>query len=766
LLLGWSLATFIAAVLVGLAWITSVQSRSRKLTARIAALTESSARLADEGRAGLAAQLAILAYRFDPDGKLGMESRVYAVLRRSLASEHFSQTVGLTGAAPSAVSISGNGRMLAIGRSDGSLEVLALSGDAGQVMKTSFRDVGIRALAFLPDDRTLAVGRDDGEVWLVAIDARELRSSILGDCGTIEALAASPGGRVIAAGTQSEGVCLLDPTKPNIVTRREVQGVVRALGFSADGRWLAAGGKGGVALWAASGDAVSSGHVKLKLLDETVTALAFSATRLAVASHADFGVRLKDALVRKDSGGEDLLSRGFLRIWSMDQLERSPPKVPADTQRVLSLSFSRGGETLASGGVDGGIRIWNVADPTQATRQLLGHRGAVLSVAFDPNGERLVSAGTDGSVRAWRLVGPPDGVIQTDAAVLSVAFLGPRRLAAAVRWDQAPLIVDIPETHGAPILTAAVTGTVKSVATDELHPGRLAIGTGSLLASNPDAGVRVWDLVGKRLPSGRQVEYESDVDALAFNPTGQWLVSAGSLDKVVKLLDTRRGQVREIKLPEPTGAIHAVALNPRGDPPLIAVGGDGLVVIVDPVSDRQALVLHSFGGPSADWPVLDLEFSPDGASLATTAPDGKVRLWGVGEWARPQAVLEPSWSESPVAVRQIAYNRGTGELAVGYQDGAVRVWQPREAGRRPLLVNASTGPAVQSLAYDPTGAALAAGFATGGIEVWSSLQSLLELGCAQRLGDLTLAEWRAFVGNGVSRVQVCPPFAASAGGEH
>jgi WD40 repeat protein len=752
-----TLSAVVIAAVSGLAWLSSTQARSRQLTAAIATLSDNSLRLSDEGRTGLAAQLALQAHRFDPDGRLGMQSRVYAALRRSLGSGPFNQIVSETDAAPNSVAVSADGRMLVVGRSDGSIEVFDLSRGAAPVATTRFQGVGIKAVAFLGDDRRFAVGRDDGEVWLVAIDGSALKPSLLGDCGTVEALAASSSGRIVAAGTEEDGVCLLDPGRPGVVAHRLVTGIIRALAFSADGKWLAAGRKGGVELWAADADAVSAKSVALSLEDETVTALAFSATQLAAGSHTDFGARLTEAFRRRDFSGGDQTLQGVLRIWRTTELGRSPRALPAETQRVLGIAFSRDGETLASGGVDGKIRLWTVADPAGPARHLVGHEGNVVSLAFAEGDGMLVSAGTDRSVRAWRLVGPRDSALATDGAVLSLDFPGKDHLAAAEKLGQTPLVWDLRKAPPVRVRTPEVRGVTTSIAADGAKPGRFAFGTGLLIGSAPDLSVRVWDLAEGRFPMEPVAAHKSDVDALAFGVAGRWLASAGYLDKNLKVLDRQSGQVREIRLPDELGAIHAVAFHPSAEPPVLAVGGDGHLAILDLASGRPTLVPHAFeGSPTGAWRVADLDFSPDGALLATTAPDGKVRLWRVGEWVRPHAVLEPAWAAGPVGVRQLAFNRVGGELAVGYQDGAIRIWAPHAPQRPPVLVHPAGGGAVQSLAFDPAGTALAAGFANGGIEILSTLQSLVAAGCAGLFNNLSEAEWATFVGPKLAYAKTCP----------
>jgi WD40 repeat protein len=74
---------------------------------------------------------------------------------------------------------------------------------------------------------------------------------------------------------------------------------------------------------------------------------------------------------------------------------------------VVTVAFSPGGQTLASGSADGTVRLWDVADPAHPRslgQPLVGSSGtAVYSVAFGSGGRTLASGYADGAVRLWNL---------------------------------------------------------------------------------------------------------------------------------------------------------------------------------------------------------------------------------------------------------------------------------------------------------------------------------------------------------------------------
>jgi WD40 repeat protein len=86
------------------------------------------------------------------------------------------------------------------------------------------------------------------------------------------------------------------------------------------------------------------------------------------------------------------------RLWSIPE-RRTVRTLEGHTVGIEEVSFTPGGELLATAGSDRGVRIW--AASTGRTLRILPHEASVHSLDFSPDGTRLVTAGPDGGLGLW-----------------------------------------------------------------------------------------------------------------------------------------------------------------------------------------------------------------------------------------------------------------------------------------------------------------------------------------------------------------------------
>lgn len=388
------------------------------------------------------------------------------------------------------LSTSADGHSLASGSADRTARLWNLATKEPRVL--SGGDAQTQPVVFSPNGRSLAVATAKGELRLFSVET-ELHRVLFQIPASLRALVLSPDGHRMA-GLSNESLHLLDAASgASLVAQRDFTPLTKALAFSPDSRWLAAGAPDGrVHLWDAT-----TGHPE-RILEghgRRILTLAFSGDDRWLATGDDAGeVRLWD------------LASGSARV------------LAAHAKQVNQLAFSQDGAWLASASEDRTARVWNVA--TGEPRVLPGHDEGVTTVAFSPDGKRLVTGSRDHSLRFWNLeTGQGHRQEAGGAGVLQVLY-SPNGELVASRSDK----------DGRVMLWDGRTGEPRDVHVLDGHQGEvlnLAFSPdGTRLASaSVDATVRVWDVATgeSRVLRG----HAGNVGSVAFLPHGQALVSSG-----------------------------------------------------------------------------------------------------------------------------------------------------------------------------------------------------------------------------------------------
>ncbi len=316
-----------------------------------------------------------------------------------------------------AVALSPDGRTFASGGRDGSLHVWSRPEAPAEVVLRGHQ-VWIEALAF-PEEQALVSGAEDGlRLWgLSGGSALEPKSFETGSFS----LAVSPDRKLIAAGAPDGTVRVLEASSGRqVLGLSGVAGSVRGLAFAPDGKTLAAGGERDVILWS-----LPSGSVLGQLAGHTgkIWSLAFDSTGSRLASGSSDGtariwdVSRRQQLRQLDTGGTVravaftpshglLVTAGMkqpLRLWDAadGRLLKELDDGPVGT---LSMSLSRDGRFMASGGMDLLVKVWSLPSG-ERMGEIPGHQGMPTAVAFSPGASTLASAGADRTIRLSRIEG-------------------------------------------------------------------------------------------------------------------------------------------------------------------------------------------------------------------------------------------------------------------------------------------------------------------------------------------------------------------------
>ena len=251
------------------------------------------------------------------------------------------------------------------------------------------------ALGYSPDGRTLAVGYRDGSVQLYDVtDARRPvpYGGVINAHGLlVEALTFSPDGRTLATASDDNTVRLWDVTSPArpraLGTAATFRSYVYTVRFSPDGGLLAAGSVDKTAQIISVRDPARPVRLgePFRGPDHYVMSLAWRPDGKVLAmGSGDHTARLYD-------------------VTEPARPRRVGPVLEGPANYVYSLMFSPDGRVLAGAVTDGTVWLWNTGEPARPSvlATLVVPDKALYTVAFAPDGHTLAAAGRSATVWMW-----------------------------------------------------------------------------------------------------------------------------------------------------------------------------------------------------------------------------------------------------------------------------------------------------------------------------------------------------------------------------
>jgi WD40 repeat protein/DNA-binding SARP family transcriptional activator len=497
----------------------------------------------------------------------------------------------------------------------------------------------------------------------------DLTDSVFTDTfGAVDAVAVSPDGQLIAAGSRKYDLHLYDLAsgKPAVELKGHTH-IVWTVAFHPGGKILASGSNDQtVRIWDAHKDGalqVLQGH------QHTVHCVVFSSDGNLLAScSADQTIRIWD--------------------WDTGTTIRT---LQGHTKAVYCIAISPDGNTLVSGGGDHTLRVWDIHTGEQK-QVLKGHSKWVTSVAINYDGSMLASGSLDRTVQLWNLLtGENSTTIHVGGEVHAVAF-HPDGSRVGSACDDG--LIRLWDTRNGQILrTLPHRQTVKSLS--------FSPDGATLVSGSQDQMIQIWNMESGELHNFLQ-GYSNCIHAIDCHVDGVTLVS-GSDDGVVRLWDIRSGEVVR-KLRGHSHWVKGVAFSPDGK--RIASGSYDMTVRLWETSSGQHLFTLR-GHESALWSVV---FSPDGQIVASSSIDQTVRLWDVNSGKCLQTLPHTH------LVLSVAFSPDGGTLATGSGDELIRLWEVR-SGECFQTLQGHTEGGIWTM-FSPDGKTLASGSYDQSVRIW------------------------------------------------
>ena len=483
----------------------------------------------------------------------------------------------------------------------------------GRRLRRTLR-LGAEEMSFMagtPDGRRLFVSsRGERTTWELDAALRVVGRHPAGGAQ----VAPSPGGRLLAFGSETGGVSVLS-TRSGRLRRFEGShdGAVNTLRVARGGRTVVtAGADGKVGVWDVAGGRLVEmldGHVRAQ-----VHGLEASADGRTVYSAGADG----RALIW-DVAGDRRIDSPF---------DAGPPFTAPDDRFPRGLAVSPDGRTLALSQSDGHVELLD-AGTLQRRRRFRAARGSVAALAFSHDGRLLATAGERGHLALWdprtlRRIRDLRGMSTMSQAV---AFSPDGRYVAA-----AELGLNQPGRGGAQVhvwdlrrRAAATTFPVTATASLDFSPdGRLLAAAAASERGAPEIhDVRTGRLVA-RLPT------RDETRSVAFSPDGS-LVASGDYAGRAHLWRTDGWKPHGVPLDGHTARVQAIRFTPDSRT-LATAAGNGTVQLWD-TATQQPIGSDLTVEPGA---YLAAEMTRDGQHLFV-ATDGRrgVRLAvGPEAWRR------------------------------------------------------------------------------------------------------------------------------------
>jgi WD40 repeat protein len=282
--------------------------------------------------------------------------------------------------------------------------IIAWDSKGNELRRLEGHTRGVTGLALSKDGKLLYSAGLDGTVreWS-AETGREQRKCIIKVPITesLDSLALSPNGKLLAAGAGTGEVRLLQTNELTLVEvmkpKEPVPGDTFAVVFASDEILMSRIVTGKIHVWRVGG----KGEVR------EINAGGGSWTLSAQLAVSPDGKSVASPVARE--GGKASLGTpgaqtdvGFWDIGTGKLLDRLKTETKAN---ITAVTFLPGGKFLAVGDAAG--TVWVIDLEKKATRRVFkGHRGPVLSLAASPDGKALASGGADTTVLVWKLDTP------------------------------------------------------------------------------------------------------------------------------------------------------------------------------------------------------------------------------------------------------------------------------------------------------------------------------------------------------------------------
>lgn len=280
--------------------------------------------------------------------------------------------------------------------------------------------------------------------------------------------------------------------------------------------------------------------------------------------------------------------------------------------------------------------------------------------------------------------------------------------------------------------TAPTPFTVKLQTTFKKHQNVVRVVSWSplstfLVSASDDSHVFIWDQQGN---VQQDLQHPAAVRSLALSPDAT--VAVTGANNQVAFWSTQTGNRVSLSQHQHTQLVTALAWTTKNMQQIVSVSQDTHAIIWSPKSFQPLLTYqkHTAALTAVSW-------SSDGQTVASASQGGVVHVWRAADGQD----LHGFYQDAAVPMRAIAFDPVGTRLAVGGDDGIVRLWnglvctkdgqQCMDTPQR--IVGAKV--AVRAVSWSPDGKFLAIGMDNGMLQLLQTAQNMKQV-FVQNLGDI------------------------------
>jgi WD40 repeat protein len=327
-------------------------------------------------------------------------------------------------------------------------------------------------------------------------------------------------------------------------------------------------------------------------------------------------------------------------------------------RRTNVMGFSPNGAWLVVGSESGSVSIWNLANSNEKLPSFL-HRGGVLALAFSARENRIATAGNDNTAVIGLSIKKEFFRIGNQTLIRDLTFSpdGSRLVTASA--DRRIRVWDA--LNGVELLAMAQDGSVTEVVFSS---------NGQWLATTgDDRTARVWDAAtGEEI---FQIPLNASGSLLAFCNDDKWLTSTDERG-AINIWDISIMTVPTLSLSTPSESlVEQVQYSPSGERLAISSENNFWVLTSDPDSILKERVLRQQTAPF-DSNIKKLVFSPDSSQLGLLTEGNELAIYDVERGALE--TLTP-----PGTVQDITFSPDSRQLITSDADGSIQAWNVTSA---------------------------------------------------------------------------------------